>query len=99
LIFSKAILIHYINSALIDSVNDVNFILNGNKVNGIHKQSWWTNELFHLKKKVKESQMISQANALFNHLKKLFHSNYEDIDDVNHRQTINQRVNLYYNDC
>ena len=43
-----------INSALIDSVNDVNFILNGNILNGIHKQSWWTNELFHLKNKVKE---------------------------------------------
>jgi hypothetical protein len=137
-------------------------------VNGIHKQSWWTNELFHLKKKVKESRCFylnnqsddnrvnykihkknfrriqrrnmfiyeknkskniehlfeinnkdsfwkafnsykygdkkisfsdSQANDLFNHFQKLFQSNYEDIEDVNHKQTINQRVNLYYNEC
>jgi hypothetical protein len=51
-----------INSALIDSVNDVNLILNGNEVNGIHKQSWWTNELFHLKKKVKESRCFYLNN-------------------------------------
>ena len=41
----------------------------------------------------------SQANDLFNHFKKVFHSNYEHISDANHRLTLNQRVNLYYSDC
>jgi hypothetical protein len=52
------LLYNTINSALIDSIEDVNYILNGNKVKDIHKQSWWTNELFHLKRKIKESRYL-----------------------------------------
>ncbi len=52
------LLYNTINSALIDSIEDVYYILYGNKVKGIHKQSWWTNELFHLKRKIKESRYL-----------------------------------------
>ena len=56
------VLYENICSALIESIDDVNYVLHGNKIPGIHKQSWWTNELFHLKNKIKESRQLFVLN-------------------------------------
>jgi hypothetical protein len=40
-------------AALTDAIDDIDYILEGNKIKRIHKQSRWKNELFHLKKKLK----------------------------------------------